>query len=482
MSVNNDCFDKKANRWREMKRRSPEAIMFYDKEIFPSVKELFLEKSEPLAKELKNKALIATLGFSPEPVALTLALIEPRYTLFLLTKETENQLERLFRLYQDIEPGGHKHVQVEAADAADVYGSIREFLTERELSPSECVADPTGGRKAMSAGMGIAAASLGIRCVYVDSVQDKGVPIPGTEKLVLLKNPLDVFGDLDRKVAVSHFKNRNYKAASDHFIQKAKQLSKPREFELLGKLSSSLDRLFSFKVEEARQLLKECTEMCRMFELCEDIRKRAEDAVELLETVEESDIGSVKGKTTGSDALIPYILFKLGQKHFEKAENDLAALMAYSALEKVFHSILIRDFGLNDESPNYGKLEEARISKEKVQRRYMDIIKIISKTNREAKKESSLLPEKLSFMNSFILLKALGSEAVEQIVPNKMFGISSARNKSILVHGTTPINKRESQSLIEIAEKVLCSFFPTCGESFSFERFEKALDFSETVN
>lgn len=84
-----------ANEWKSMS--GSEAEDFYNREVFPAVKESFLSKLAQSEKERLSsiKYLIMTVGGSPQPLILLLEAIKPDYAFFLCSKETENEYEKI---------------------------------------------------------------------------------------------------------------------------------------------------------------------------------------------------------------------------------------------------------------------------------------------------------------------------------------------------------------------------------------------------
>ena len=75
-------FDTLVEKWKNMDRSNDEkrasASQFYDEEIFPRIKEVFLSKPEnhpPKGKEYHG--LILTVGLSPEPLILSMCALNP---------------------------------------------------------------------------------------------------------------------------------------------------------------------------------------------------------------------------------------------------------------------------------------------------------------------------------------------------------------------------------------------------------------------
>src|SRR4030042_1793697 len=77
------------------------------------------------------------------------------------------------------------------------------------------ILDLTRGKRIMSVGAGIVGAFFGFDLVYVDEewIDEIKRGKPGTEKLVTVKNPFEVFGDLEGQEARELFNHYDYGAA-----------------------------------------------------------------------------------------------------------------------------------------------------------------------------------------------------------------------------------------------------------------------------
>jgi hypothetical protein len=100
-----------------------------------------------------------------------------------------NQLSQQL-LEQDLTTQLHP-VYIDELDVRASYEAVR-FIFEREsveegLRPDQVIADVTGGTKPLSAGMVLAALTVGGALEYVESERDPdGLPIPGTLRVVLV--------------------------------------------------------------------------------------------------------------------------------------------------------------------------------------------------------------------------------------------------------------------------------------------------------
>ena len=129
-------FEAHVEEWKKMDRstdiKRKEASEFYDREVFPTVIELFVNKHSP---EKKYDGLILTVGFSPQPLILSINAINPERIAFLYTSETEKFIEQI----QDQTEHDSNQIDllnIDGQDAARVFNGL-EFESEQAL-PFQC--------------------------------------------------------------------------------------------------------------------------------------------------------------------------------------------------------------------------------------------------------------------------------------------------------------------------------------------------------
>ena len=152
--------------------------------------------------------MIASVGGSPEPVRKALGEGRPPYALFVVSGASRSQVE------DEILPGlGYvpQYGYLEISDHQDIgicYQEIRtdieRWLSERKLAPEEVYIDITGGTKAMSAALMLAAVERFKNFTYVGgSSRDSnnlGTVVTGSELVVRCQNPWVTYAvrELDR--------------------------------------------------------------------------------------------------------------------------------------------------------------------------------------------------------------------------------------------------------------------------------------------
>ncbi len=176
--------------WKNMPRNK-EASDFYDDNIFPSVKDVFISRHKP---EKDYDGLILTVGFSPEPLILSIHAIQSTRIGLLYTPETERLLERIQGETETICSDVDLR-EIDGTNPNGIYETIWELRFSDDWKEFENIAvDITGGKNSMAAGAALAAAVIPADIYYVDTTNylpELHVPEPGSEILKHLESPFE---------------------------------------------------------------------------------------------------------------------------------------------------------------------------------------------------------------------------------------------------------------------------------------------------
>ena len=185
-------FETYVEEWKKMDRstntKRKEASNFYDREIFPTVIELFVSKHSP---EKDYDGLILTVGLSPQPLILSIKAINPGRIALLYTPEAESFIERIQ------EQTGYTSdrtdlLQIDGTDVRGIYDKTWKFARDTWGEFTNIAVDITGGKTSMAAGAALAAAVIPADICYVDSddyLKEFRMPEPGSEYMRILEGP-----------------------------------------------------------------------------------------------------------------------------------------------------------------------------------------------------------------------------------------------------------------------------------------------------
>lgn len=174
----------------------------------------YLELEKKLIEEIKSKnyhTLILLVGFSIQPLVLSISVLKPKKVYLLFSKETKENCSKImkwvdkFTQFINLEGESIEFVGkdswvdpkcqylVDSSDPSDTYNKILNIINNEKTNGPIAI-DITGGKKTMVSGAFTAAAITDTDALYVDfSDYDGANPIPGTEFIQLQTNPLDVF-------------------------------------------------------------------------------------------------------------------------------------------------------------------------------------------------------------------------------------------------------------------------------------------------
>ncbi len=454
-----DEFDKLVKKWKEMDYNSPDAkstaSIFYDKHIFPFVKDTFI--NNPENRPTKEYAgLILPLGYSPEPLILSILAIKPKRVGLLYTEETKKLLPRiqeetaltLDKLYIR---------QIDGSSTSDVYKAIMELYQKWERPPNIAV-DITGGKKSMVGGAAMAGAVLGADIYYVDNTKftQMGKPEPGSEYLSLLDNPYTVFGDLEVDKARDLYKRRDY-AGAQRIFQLLKSLvgdaNKAKTYEAYEYLCTAYEAWDNLDIGKAKTHLERLVVILNQYgklDSLSSLQNKKSYFIEQIETLKIilTFLRNEKLALSAPDGFhFAFMLYHNALRREAQGKHNTACLILYRLLEWIEQHRLA-EFNIDTRKPNYSDIDKDNIFKLYAEK----LKKVFQRTDR------SSLPNTIGLVDGYLLLHALKDEIVEDIDWGKFQNQVGTRNQSIYAHGMQMISGKDFKA------------FKTTVE----ERFEKA--------
>ena len=180
--------------WQSLPRNNQEELAvadgFFDQELMPLSLELFLEKQASKVKQ-DYYGMMLPLGTSWQPLALSIALLKPKKILVMCTQDTYPLLEILLS-FLHLDRNNVQCAFVDRSSSEDIYLEMKAAYLDWSDKGKLC-ADITGGTKAMASSAAMMAAVLGMDIYYVESryLPLYRRPLPGSEELKVLGNPLE---------------------------------------------------------------------------------------------------------------------------------------------------------------------------------------------------------------------------------------------------------------------------------------------------
>ena len=435
-------FKERIAKWKRMDRTTRDAsnaaIAFYDENIFPLVKEVFINKNRP---HKEYDVLILTVGLSPEPLILSILAIKPTHVGLLYTEETERFLERIQQEANlttlQLLNGARK---IDGSNVAEIYETIMELYIEWD-SPANIAVDITGGKKSMVSGAAMAGAVLGADIYYVDTDnfdRDLGKPEPGSEFLSLLDNPYTVFGDMEAEKAEVLYQSHDYTGAKGIFNRLQKQVGdadKAKVYEAYELLCTTYEAWDNLAISQAETFLKRLLTLLNQFPTLAELSP-LHDVQSIL--VKQGEALSCLQQVIKDPQLVlsapdgfhfAFTLYYNALRRKAQGKLDLACLILYRLLEWIGqHRLAHHD--INTRKPNYSKIDKATLFtryQQKGEKVFEDF-------------DRSILPTPIGLVDGFLILHALDDPIVDRLDWGTLRDQVDTRNQNIYAHGMSRID------------------------------------------
>jgi CRISPR-associated protein (TIGR02710 family) len=322
------------------------------------------------------------------------------------------------------------------------------------LSRETIAADPTAGRKWMSAGATMVATMLGLAMHYVDAAYVDGKPDPSSMRLVVLGNAYDQTGMIAAEKGRTFFNQLQFATAADVFDSIQPTRSQAADlYAGLAALARALDKWERFV--HYQQSLRHDFEAA-----FKPLRRHLNSQIvanpRLQEFVAEAEalanaINDLHNAPRPSAGFTVEV-FENARRRIQQGRYDDACGRLYRALESLSQYYLEIDFGIKSDDPNVSHLSEEQ----------REQIRSCCGEN----------PGPIDLAKGYQVLFALGHRAGQQVVfakakkgglQNKFDGLLQARNRSILAHGFEPIEK---DRVDDLCSRLQCLLQNTLGDDF----------------
>ena len=448
----------KVDQWFQLhaNNQNKEANTFYWREIWPWVSQKFVKQCSQYVN--KFETLISLVGMSPEPIILTILALKPAEVKFIISPETKKMLDIIVEK-ANLKPSQYETEKVDSSNIEEVYLSIRKFIGKSDTS--KIAVDISGGKKSMVGGAAQAAGYFGCTVFYVDYHEyhkDLRKPIPGTEYLSLLRNPYEIFGELEMDRAQELYRAGDFSAAVEvvsRLLIKAPEIKEARIKKEIFAMYNAWDAyLFEKAQHHATAALGWIEKYKRFNELKETLIEQKEILQKILE--QES----------------PWIVlnhYTKAMQYGSRQKYDFAILLLYRTLELLLSLRLKEKYDINASAPDYSAFPDLL---EKFNQKVKEIY------GRAAKLQNSL-PLKIGLMAGITLLSIFDDPIVQNVDLKHVREQADNRNQGILAHGLKPNTKKQFDSMNRefkpIIKRFLKSYFPD-------ESFESLLEKFKPVN
>jgi len=402
-----------------------------------------------------KKAIIMTVGGSPDPLTKTINRENPDLVIFITTQETDN-IDMPIIMENTASRFRSKRVIIDNFnDIRECYEKTKEALAylDNEKDEFNIKADITGGTKPMAGALSILANEKGFEFIYVGGRErtrkGRGYVKKGAEEFFEAENLNRLHAEiLKRKVPVL-INNYHYQAAADYIESEIKEIPENLHplYECIRNICRGYNHWDNWNHQEAiRTFKKECefTSVGSSFRLIgedkiADFVTKTENMVNFLG---ELNRNSLKKKVIISDLLIKDILAN-AKRRMKEGNYDDAIIRLYKSLEMKAKGELFNEYGIDNSDVDPEKINDVGLRK--------NIIK-----NNHNKKEDKY---KIGLYKSYTVLKSKGNRFGDKFYSKEYKyykkNIAFNRNNSWLIHDNLTVKLENFKSLFKTTLKFL---------------------------
>lgn len=490
-------------------------------------------------RKLQNKqilnfeGIIFTVGFSPEPIILTIMNLKPKNVFFIATTNTESKLDKIVHECE-LKPSSYdKEIIKRKDDPAESYNAVKKgyhyLIYDKQIDQDLVALDPTGGTKMMSVGCGIFTSTRNINVVYVTSREydeRRRAPVPGSEEILMVEDPMKIYYDGSVLEALEFVAKGNYAAGFQKMVEADDKGRDPSKTEILRYWTLTLKTWDSLDYESAKNHLKHMMEKIDKYNEWPQIKCFGRDSLVFLEKICENFDESANEVSKLSPELI-YDLYLNARRSFGFEHYDTAALKFYRIMEMVNQHLLWTTHGFNTSNPEFSESLRSDGRKVNVIEGLMDILGSIVpladvveheikhslgsltidellalymksyfewKTRKKISAQSDdglnqfkvaefvqkpnnrSFPKRVALFNGILIRRALGLMICDLQSLYEIDGALVERNKSMLAHGFRPIDKKSAERIEHFCHgflRDLC-FYLENGKVTAFECSKKS--------
>lgn len=435
-----------------------------------------------------QKALVLSVGSSPEPLIYSIKTYKPDFIYFLHSKDTRKHVDiTLDEFDYDSSQYSLKELNNEQS-LEESFSKSREIISSLKKDYDVHV-DFTGGTKPMVAGLVLAAIGEECKYSYVGSTKGRegrdkdgvGVVVSGFEEIISQKDPYDLYAVVEFNRGMDFFNKYQFTAAKSNFIAASEKLEDEHLRELAN-LYVDLVELYDvwdkFNVKINKKTLNNYLDnkFLKRVNSSENLKNTINvEHSDFLKQIENNfEFLKLKCGTFKVEKLKYYLsdLLNNALRRIEEGKYDDAVARLYRATE------LIAQIGLADKKfIHLGRLESQQI--------FLIDLKAIEKCGNESainyvKSLNEYLYRKkedvvgIPLRKSFTLLDKLNCDYATDYLNDSEFSKKlSNRNNSILAHGLNPISKEDAENLFEDVLKYSIKIFPEIEKYMEMAKFPK---------
>jgi len=432
-------FSKNRDEWKRLMTSGEyiKAEKLYWERMFPHIEKRFVGDVE--RRKLKGEiesydCLIIPGGLWDIYYILLIKALKPKFVYFIFTKEGERHF--LDNILEKTGLSRNQYIldviEYRGMDVTDVYERVKSKLNLFE--GKKVALDITQGKRVMAVGAGIVGAFFNFDLVYVDEdwMDELKRGVPGTEELVRVKNPFEVFGDLKQQQSIMLFNRYDYSAATTLFSDLLNKVKDPREFEIKMLIADTYNYWDAFNYNAALSKLERAVSKIRQYDFKSFDRERMEKNLQILKKlakVKENFISFLKDKDLVLHFLMDMYMNALRRKKLNRLED--AVIRMYRCLEVVSqHRLALK--GVDSKRPDFSKMPD-------ILEKYGRLTKEMYGIKKKA------LPNEIGIKDGHLILFLLQDElwkGTSETDLKKFLGPIRLRDNSIIAHGNELIGEK----------------------------------------
>lgn len=415
-----------------------QARRFHQETLFQEVIERARQQSPSLGGRPVH-LLVSLSGFSPETTILAYELLKPVQVVIIRSTNSHQSLDRIAEHLVGqgrLRYSAFQHFEIDPSDPRAIHRVVAEHACRDRSTGQRAVIDITGGKKVMSAAAALAAWQLDLEIAYIDSIYDGELrqPVPGTEKLVLLENPMTLFGHEELRTGREIFSTGAFAHAADRFDALAARISNPNEARVLAAIArfyaTWCDLDFDGLVKSRSDLLSciQHTDFRLSSESWRRLRGQLDFTMQLV-------------NREPSALLTSYFL--LGEHYLRTGRRDFAALLFYRTIEGCLSN---RDnaVGTALRANDQHRFRFAEIS-----------IQVDPRRPQVEPSDSPGLIERAVWLAAMQDPMATKAKIASVGSLQHLLHLTSVRNRSVLAHGSEAVSDKDCRALQAKARDVL---------------------------
>lgn len=371
------------------------------------------------------KAMIISVGGTPQPIIKSISKFKPEFVSFLSSQETFDKVAEIKSGLREM--GSDMRSKLTLVDNPDdlfhCYEKAEQAVTrilEKGYRKDEVIVDYTGGTKNMSVAIALASINHGFSFSYVGGKERTkggvGVVINGHENVYSSVNPWDFLALEEKKRIAILFNQYQFKAARNLISNLLEKTTVHKSlFKKLGFLIDGYYYWDQFRYRDAIDSFKRA-KIDEMIEVDDkSIRNLAQGTEERIGFLNEL---VNKGKKPSLQLLQD--MFSNAERRFEEGTVDDAILRLYRLVEMIAQERLFSHYGID--------VSDVRV--DKIPAELKDSFMKNYKSERDGK-------IKIPMAAAYRFLEALGNNVGKLYKANesRFLDIQTARNYSYLAHG-----------------------------------------------